>query len=792
VNEQSHPLIVHLQQILPLLAKEIYSTPLAFLRENVQNAFDAVRLQRYRERIANISGSQHKIEVIITTTTETEIAFKDTGIGMTAADMKLFYWSLGATGKATQEAKDAGVVGTFGIGGMANFGVANELQLISRTDNNSPAIISSVQRDKLSTSEDCIFYSQDNTPGPRGTTVAAKLSQALPPDTARPYLHSIVRFVDIPVYINGERISEEEPPWENLERYHEGHQHSTTFGGSAGNISLEGNISADLAGRPTLTFNQVNIGGKLVRCSGVLQTRAEPLSTYRYGFKLADVGVSSIYGLSGHINSAVLRPTAGRDTLDSESMGLLQRFVEIVEKAITEFLCSTPALVDANVSLFRYVLSRGRYDLLQLATVRTYGLQERTPLGDIREFSRSNEVFYAAGQDPAIMEVLSKQGKIVVLLSTDNYRRKCEEGFLKRFCSAKGLDVDITATREIPESELSEKEHGFISGIEAILRVRYLIDSARVRPVELTRNAVVWVPSGKTTPSLLIWIDMRHPTIRKLIDYKGSRGYGALIDLFVRDYVFPLIKNAIPSITSDGFEVLLKQLQSRMEIMRIDLDDIRAMQDFGAQAPEGETQRVTVSSTTVASEISIRRADVFNANQIQARASAQGIDVAKEIVFPEANTPQQVQSMKHALAQLEIPEKILDFTALEHELSPWMSGFYIGLTQDAYSYYKAAIERLPRLEFVWGGYRGSYLFFERAEAVLYYDIEFSTLLRLERGNLAATGAITTMREPLFAKDNIFLPIPSEFVAYFVPTTDPIRLVVRHEMLTPETQSTLVE
>jgi len=789
MNEQSHPLIVHLQQILPLLAKEIYSTPLAFLRENVQNAFDAIRMQRYRERIANISSSQHKIEVIIT---GMEVAIKDTGIGMTAADMKKFYWSLGETGKATQEAKDAGVVGTFGIGGMANFGVADEVQLISRTNNNSPAVISSVRRDKLSTSEDCIFYSQDSTPGPQGTTVVAKLSQPIQIETARSYLHSIVRYVDIPVFINGDRISEEEPPWENLQRYHGGRQHSTTFSGSSGNISLAGSISIDLNGRPTVTFNQVNIGGKLVPCSGVLQPRAEALSTYRYGFKLADVGISSIYGLSGHIDCAVLRPTAGRDTLDTESKGFLQRCVEIVEKAITEVLSTTPELVDSNISLFRYVLNHGSYNLLQLATVRTYGLQERTPLGNIRELSQSSEVFYTVGQDPAIMEVFSKQGKVVVLLSTDNYRRRCEEEFLKRFCSAKVLDADIMAIRQVPESELTEKEQGFLSGIEAILRVRYLLDFARVRPVELTRNAVVWVPSGKTIPSILVWVDIRHPHIRKLIDYKGSRGYGALIDLFVRDYIFPLIKNAVPSVTSDGFEVLLKRLQSRMEIMRIDLDDIRAMQEFGTETPGAETQRVSVSSTVIASEISIRRADVLSANQIQARAKEQGITVAEGMVVPQANIPPQVQSIKHALAQLEIPEKILDFTALERELSPWISGFYIALTLDAYSYYKEIIERLARLEFVWGGYRGSYLFFEREEAVLYYDIEFSTLLKPQGGDLAETGAITGIREPLFTKNNIFLPILPEFINYLVPTIDPIRIVVRHEMLTPETQSTLAE
>ena len=789
MNEQSHPLMVHLQQMLPLLAKEIYSTPLAFLRENVQNAFDAIRLQRYREGLAHISSSQHRIEVILS---GTEVTIVDTGIGMTADDMKRYYWSLGETGKGTQEAKDAGVVGTFGIGGMANFGVADELRLISRIANDSPAVISTVRRDELSTSQDCVFYSQDNKPGPRGTTVVAKLSQALPFDAARSYLHSIVRFVDIPLFINGERISGEEPPWENADRYHADHKYGTTFTGSSDNVSVVCNVSIDLTGRPTVSFGEVGIGDQLVSCSGILQPRGEALSTYRYGFKLADVGISSVYGLSGHINCAVLRPTAGRDTLDSDSKSFLQRCVEIVEKAITEVLSSTPEIVDSNVSLFRYVLNHGRYDILKFATVRTYGLTDRTPLGDIRELAKSSEVFYTVGRDSAIMDVFSKQGKIVVLLSTDNCRRRCEEEFLKRFCSAKVLDADIIAVREIPESELSEKEYSFISGIEAILRIRYLVDSARVRPVELTRNAVVWVPSTETTSSIVIWVDMRHPHIKKLIDYKGSRGYGALIDLFVRDYIFPLIKNVIPSVTSDGFEVLLKRLQSRMEIMRIDLDDIRAMQDFGTDTTGAETQRVSVSSTIVASEMSIRRADVIDANQIQARASEQGIDVAGEMVVPESNIPPQVQSIKHALAQLDIPEKILDFTALERNLSPWISGFYIALTSDAYSYYREIIDRLPRLEFVWGGYRGSYLFFERGEAVLYYDIEFSTLLRPQRGNMAEAGAITGIREPLFAKDNIFLPIPAEFVLYFVPTTDPIRLVVRHEMLTPETQSTLVE
>ena len=112
--------------------------------------------------------------------------------------------------------------------------------------------------------------------------------------------------------------------------------------------------------------------------------------------------------------------------------------------------------------------------------------------------------------------------------------------------------------------------------------------------------------------------------------------------------------------------------------MRINLDDIRIMQDFSIEPHAIEAQRPSVSSV-VASEVSIARTDVFNASEIQARAEKQGIDVRETIAIPETAIPPQVQSTKQTLAQLEIPERILDFATVEHELSPWISGFYIAL-----------------------------------------------------------------------------------------------------------------
>ena len=58
---------------------------------------------------------------------------RDNGIGMSADDLRNFFWTIGASGKRNAEAKAAGCVGTFGIGGFANFGVCSTLEVISQT-----------------------------------------------------------------------------------------------------------------------------------------------------------------------------------------------------------------------------------------------------------------------------------------------------------------------------------------------------------------------------------------------------------------------------------------------------------------------------------------------------------------------------------------------------------------------------------------------------------------------------------------------------------------------------------
>ena len=75
MSHQYIPFAVDTSRILELLAKQIYQSPLALLRENTQNAFDATLLRAQLE-----PGYEAVIEIEVTTE---KIVVRDNGIGMT-------------------------------------------------------------------------------------------------------------------------------------------------------------------------------------------------------------------------------------------------------------------------------------------------------------------------------------------------------------------------------------------------------------------------------------------------------------------------------------------------------------------------------------------------------------------------------------------------------------------------------------------------------------------------------------------------------------------------------------
>ena len=192
---------IDFDSILRIISKEVYDTPFAYIRENVQNAVDAIRLRAHREGAVPDEG-RYRIDV---EANEQKITVKDNGIGMSADDLQKFFWTIGASGKRTSEAFAAGCVGTFGIGGFANFGVCKIMEVISQPiDSEQGTLTRLTETDINSAGANLpqVSMERSDLAAPGGTVVVGTLREPTDIDALKGYLIDFVRYVPVVVYFN--------------------------------------------------------------------------------------------------------------------------------------------------------------------------------------------------------------------------------------------------------------------------------------------------------------------------------------------------------------------------------------------------------------------------------------------------------------------------------------------------------------------------------------------------------------------------------------------------------------
>jgi len=167
MSKKTFPITFDFERVLRTLAKEIYDTPMAFLRENVQNAVDALRLFL----IDNPNGEGERIDIRIDGNLS---VIRDNGIGMSEYELQNLFWKIGASGKNTPEARRAGCIGIFGIGGFANFGVCRKLTVTSKKGG-SDGCCTTLSKDDLKESTPQVTCVMSEDAAPHGTIIEAEL-----------------------------------------------------------------------------------------------------------------------------------------------------------------------------------------------------------------------------------------------------------------------------------------------------------------------------------------------------------------------------------------------------------------------------------------------------------------------------------------------------------------------------------------------------------------------------------------------------------------------------------------
>lgn len=716
---------IDFESVLRIISKQIYETPLAFLRENVQNAVDAVRIQAHREQI-DPTDARYRIDVSVA---GREVRVQDNGIGMTKAELQSLFWTIGASGKRTPEAAAAGCVGTFGIGGFANFGICNKLVVISKTQDATHGTLTRLSQDDIERAGariPTVSVEASDESAPRGTIVVGHLRSDPNVEEMRRYLRDFVRFVPIAVFFNGEKVSQAKftdlDDKENLREITSGPQQW-----SESNLTVSGRLYEDRGHALIAAVEGLRVAEQEVALTGQLRFEAGPLDVFKRGFKLCATQLPSIIGTTGRLDSDRFVPTAGRDSLDDTTTAFLLQIAQALERVAVLAVLDSPERIAQHTRIFRYVIKHGLID--KLGKVRV-GLADGsdTTLADIKRRAEEGGVgvYFGSAQKQALNQIMQARGHIVVLLSGDAHRRSAEQQYLERYCSAKPFDgmIDIIE----PYAELTRFHKFFLSELEFNVNKSYEVRALRLLPGKLTEDIPVFVREHGKDKGLDILVDVEHPEIAKLEALGYTPILYSLVSTFCHEYLGPSLKKWSPRFFGNGALNLDLLSKRRSELWVLVKDDI------GTVRKGGQKQVVTRSDVHV-------------------------VDVR-----PGQPAPAQPDLTKAKPRILRI---------VDDGGSTGIGGYYVRLPDSAFNAYGDLLPDCESRGIVWAGNRIEYVVSDTVSAAFKYEIRLDQVVSAvaSGGEARAEGALPLDRPLQEMFGGLYFPIPSPLEPFLVPRAE---------------------
>ena len=720
-NSSKFPAGIDFESVLRIISKQVYETPLAFIRENVQNAVDAIRIQAYRDGIPT-SDDRYRVDV---STRDMELVVRDNGVGMSAAELQSFFWTIGASGKRTKEALLAGCVGSFGIGGFANFGVCRLLEVVSQTqdaDNGTLTRLSESDIREAGASIPSVTIASSLKASPRGTVVTGHLRKLPNVDQLRNYLLDFVRFVPVDIFFNKKRISKDRfSDIENRENYTTVEEARRIW--SDNELSITGRLVEDRGHTLVVLLENLSLDGKHFDISGNIRFENGTIDVFKHGFKLCGTSVGSTIGVTGRLDCELFAPTAGRDSPDAATTSLLARIVRMLERVAVETVLKNPDRVAQHTRIFRYVVRHGLIGMLRHVRVQISDGTEFT-LGEIREKVRRGAVgvFFGLAKKHALNQIMQARGHIVVLLSSDRYRRDAERAYLQQYCAGKPFDGIIDCIEHY--DDLSRFEKVFLSELELNISRSYEINDFRIVAGRLTEDIPVFLKehSGGQPPD--VFVNVRHPEITKLASLGFTSILYSLIATFCREYLGPSLKKWSPRFFGDGALNLDLLAKRRSDLWILVKDDV------GIVRKGGQRHIVTRSD--------VHEVRVGRGQESSDRSSTQR------------------------------PPRILHI--IEEEDSIGVDGYYIRVPDSAYRAYGDLLPQFESRGLVWAGNRVLYVLSDGIGSAFQYEIRLDELIVVSEidGIHRAEGAVELKQQLQENYGGLYFPIPQAIESYIVP------------------------
>ena len=773
MTEQMIPFQIETQRVIKLLATQIYQSPLALLRENTQNAFDAIRLRSAR-------GDEF-VPSIEVTLEPTRISIADNGIGMTPEDLREHYWKAGSSSKNNDAARAAGVVGTFGIGAMANFGIAQALRIETESAVTGERSISTARLESLSLHSDCITLNTGAGIGTPGTVVTAEVApgQEIKVAEATAYIAEFVSLVDVAVVVNGILVSRK--PVESIVPF------------VAETVAIErplGPLGARLNGAVRIAIsnnadvwisvNELTWSGAPVPGRIVLRSGSPNLRTFRSGFGLATTSVASAYQFGGVADLLVLEPTAGREAITTTGMQMLQAMMGEIDGFVSELLASHPES-DASSAFINWTASHRRWDLCgNLRMVITPG--DRITLDAVKIRSAARPMLIYAGSDQGILSRNASEESPVLQAARNPQRRLCEQGYLTAYCRIEALSDNPSVINRKKRSDLSLAENALSFRLESILDTDYFV-KADVGFGNISHNLPLM--AEKSGDRILITLDPFAHTTKLMLDlYKMDyTAFGGMTKDFIRTSVFQRISDFVPSSTRQGAEAFLKAIKRPRETFEYEESDLGSLPKIWEEYEEG---RITLDQAVSRSRTAVRS----SVHYVDGSAAASARDVVPDVIENERTLRvaegvglpgQEFEALPPILrGDVFSAAKLLTIDAGDPPLRGYRN--FIAISDRVRDEMGEFFLQPHRTSVVWGGQKTLFIFLHHSgQFGLYYDLQTREMVEANSGG----GSYPTAT--IVLKDRIYIPVPDEIARSFVPAAgERKRFEVRSDILRTET------
>ena len=696
---------------------------------------------------------------------------------MTPDDLQNHYWKAGSSSKNNDAARAAGVVGTFGIGAMANFGIADQLIVETESAVSGERTICRADRSKLDLNRDCIEREFISSKGEPGTTITAHISasEQINVQKACDYIAEFVSLVNLPVCVNGVTVSQK-PAEDLIPPVPEAWKITDT------NRKIGSRMTSDviviLSNNADLWMHLKNIiwDSKFFPGRLVLRTGHSSLRTFRGGFGLATASVNSSYQFGGIADLFVLEPTAGREAITVDGLQLLQSMMADIDLFASELLAERDES-DSSTSFMNWVVRHSRYDLCGKLRM-TIKPGDRISLEDISRRSKAKSMMLYGGSDQGVIKAHASDDAPLLILARTNPRRRCEQKFLQSRANVEPISDKPVVKDRRTYGQLSAAENGLAYRVESILKTDYFI-KCHVEFGVITPSLPVLVQEQKENDRISMILNPEGQTVKLLMSVFETEyeAFGSMTKDFVRTVLFPRIADYVPSSTRQGAEAFLRAIRRLPEPFEYADADLGSLPNIWTDYEEGE---ISLDQAVARSRVAVRS----SVQVVDAATSAQEVvpDVIQnEQALKEEAGPTQNFDPWPGITRFEItsPAKLLVIGDNE----PALRGYrcFLSITDKAREDMGDFFLQPHTTSIVWGGQKTLFIFMHHsAQFGLYYDLQTREVVEAPSGGRAYPTCSIVL------KDRIYIPIPEEISTSFIPASgEKKRFEVRADILRTE-------